>query len=303
MKTLKGVEKFKEKLPNYQGKKIIVVPLIGITGLTTGLIIQLFFDYLSRIFSENPSLKTMEPYNPFIGSMLTILLAFYLISGIWRRKDNLLKKNKSTAYQKVILPGFFGITMIFSVIFHNFVPFVTWGPKPINPATKIVGTSMIQLLLDSKSNIYISNVVLTSFAIILLVYGIMAIIRTFFLFGMDYMGLVYTVYPDESEVRNEEIYKILRHPTYSIIMLIGLASFIFRFSLYSFIIIVFLRIFFYFHLKYYEEKELIERFGRKYEEYRDEVPALFPRLSDIGTHIKFTLGLSKAQKNNNDKEK
>jgi len=36
-----------------------------------------------------------------------------------------------------------------------------------------------------------------------------------------------------------------------------------------------------------EEKELIERFGQSYLEYRKRVPALFPKWRNIGAFVKF----------------
>jgi hypothetical protein len=35
------------------------------------------------------------------------------------------------------------------------------------------------------------------------------------------------------------------------------------------------------HLKYVEEKELIQRFGQGYKKYRENVPAFFVKLKDL----------------------
>ena len=44
------------------------------------------------------------------------------------------------------------------------------------------------------------------------------------------------------------------------------------------------------HIRAVEEKELIERFGDSYIEYRKKVPALFVRPKKIGVYLKFLAG-------------
>ena len=111
--------------------------------------------------------------------------------------------------------------------------------------------------------------------------GLIVIFRALEIFGIDNMALVYVFYPDESLLQNHEIYSILRHPTYHGLMLISIGSIFFRFSIYSVIYFLIFIVGIKLHLKYVEEKELIQRFGVKYKKYKKNVPAFFVKLKDI----------------------
>ena len=101
------------------------------------------------------------------------------------------------------------------------------------------------------------------------------------------MGLVYVYYPEESKIVNHQIYSVLRHPTYHGLVLILVGSFFLRFSVYSIIYFFMFLIGIKIHLRFVEEKELIQRFGKDYQEYRKNVPALFFRPKDLKKYLRF----------------
>jgi len=111
--------------------------------------------------------------------------------------------------------------------------------------------------------------------------------KTLKVFGIDYMGLVYIFYPESSTLQNHEIYSILRHPTYHSLMLLSIGGIFLRPSIYSIIYFLIFLIGINIHLKYVEEKELIQRFGEGYKKYKEEVPALIVRLKDLKKYFSF----------------
>jgi protein-S-isoprenylcysteine O-methyltransferase Ste14 len=96
---------------------------------------------------------------------------------------------------------------------------------------------------------------------------------------ISYKGLV-EIKPNllkAGEVYKKGLYGGVRHPVYSglIISVIGLSLFVYSliFLVYSFVAVLML-----IYLAVYEEKNLIRRFGKKYMEYRKQVPMLIPGL-------------------------
>jgi len=81
------------------------------------------------------------------------------------------------------------------------------------------------------------------------------------------MGLIYVYYPEESKIVNHEIHSVLRYPTYHGLVLILIGGFFLRLSVYSIIFFFMFLMGINIHLKFVEEKELIQRFGKDYQEY------------------------------------
>jgi protein-S-isoprenylcysteine O-methyltransferase Ste14 len=119
--------------------------------------------------------------------------------------------------------------------------------------------------------------------------GALLFLRTLVTFGVDYLIMLYVYFPEESHLVDHKIYNILRHPAYAAAQCIafGLAllngswfalacALIFTLGLWSWVRLV-------------EEKELIERFGPSYIEYRQRVPAFWPRLRDLKGFFEFLI--------------
>ena len=121
---------------------------------------------------------------------------------------------------------------------------------------------------------------------IFLVLGMLTLRAALFTFGLDYMAVVYLFFPEESEVQQHEIYSVIRHPAYLSGVLLSAAGLFFRFSVYS--ILLFLLVYLVFRLQIWkEEKELVERFGEGYNEYRKSVPAFLVRPSKMKAYFRF----------------
>lgn len=120
--------------------------------------------------------------------------------------------------------------------------------------------------------------------------GITMIIRSLQTFGFDYMTVIYLYFPEESKIQNHEIYSLLRHPTYTGALLIGLGGMCSTLTLYSVIFFIVYFAAFCIHIHFVEEKELIVRFGPSYREYMKKVPAFFVKPDQLGIFLGFLLG-------------
>ncbi len=276
---MKGLEKLKEKLPDYQRKKLFKFLIVAFFVFLSSLFFQLFFDSLPRIFKENIILQILAPFTPIFGSLIILSIGFSLVYSFWRVRDKYLSEFGELAYQKAFKIVVISIPMIISVVIHNFfpadfiVPFID-----IQSLNWFLAYPLLDFFLNSS---IISLVIRLMF--FLLFVGIMMVLMSKILnvFGIDYMALVYIYYPKESTLQNHEIYSILRHPTYHCLMLFSIAGICLRFSIYSIIYYIIFMIGINIHIKYVEEKELIERFGEGYKKYKEEVPAFFVRAKDL----------------------
>ena len=276
---MKGLEKLRAKLPDYQGKKIFKFVIIFAIMVISSILFQLLMDSLPRIFINVSSLQVLAPFTPIFGSLIMLFIGFILIWTFWRSRDKYLSKYGELAYQKAIKFGVFGLPMVISVMIHSFFPIdlIVQYQDTYN-ISWYLGTPITDLLFNSSIIFFYIRLVLW---IIFVGLGMAVIRKALKIFGIDYMGLVYVYYPDESTLQDHEIYSILRHPTYHTIMLFSIGSIFFRFSIYSIIYFIIFIIGINIHLKFVEEKELIQRFGDSYKKYKENVPALFVRFRDL----------------------
>jgi len=114
-------------------------------------------------------------------------------------------------------------------------------------------------------------------------------IRSMVTFGLDNLALLYVYFPEEGKLVESNIYSILRHPVYAAALrvLIGLA--LLNGNGNSIAFIVFAPLGLYGWIRLVEERELIERFGGAYLDYRKRVPPLWPRAQDYGKFFRFWL--------------
>ena len=261
---IKGTEKFREKLPSYSGRKIIIIPLIALLAGCLNLTFLVLMYVLPSLQPNNQFLIFIEPFLPIIGQMISIALGFIFISRVWSKKERLLNESRETAYQKGIIIGFLGIAIVIVTVIHRLVP-IEFFWEPINPFTQTLASPIFlgnQLL----------SIVTFIIGLIIILIGFLTAIRTLAVFGIDYMSLVYVYYPDESELKENEIYSIIRHPTYFAVMLIALGGWIGYLSVYALTSFLLFVIGINIHLKFVEEKELLERFGQDYRDYQKKVP-------------------------------
>ncbi len=276
---MKGIEKLKERLPNYQGKRILLMLIIVPIVILGSLLFQFVMDSLPRIFRDSNVLRILEPLTPIFGSLIILIIGFSLVYSFWRKRNKYLSKNRELAYQKGFKFVLTGVPMVISIVIHSFFP-----------------TDLIIPYQDSQSISWFLSipicVIFFNFSVIILFIrlalwlvffslGLLVVGRAIDIFGIDYMGLVYVYYPEDSTLQNHEIYSILRHPTYHSLMLFCIGSFFFRFSIYTIIYFLIFILGINIHIKFVEERELIQRFGEDYIKYRKSVPALFVRLKDL----------------------
>ncbi len=89
------------------------------------------------------------------------------------------------------------------------------------------------------------------------------------------ISIVFGEKRDPPQVVMKSVFSFVRHPVYlgSILSILGLV--IITLSILSFIIWI-ITVIFYYGVSRYEEKLLVAKFGKEYEEYMSKVPMLFP---------------------------
>jgi protein-S-isoprenylcysteine O-methyltransferase Ste14 len=281
---LKGIDKLREKLPAYLGRKIAILPVTAALGGLLAYIFLIILDIIPRVFSDIAFLVAIEPFVPLLGSIFIAILALLLIWGLWNRRDQMRELHGELAYQKMILRGVTGVFLIPSLVFHSFTSIRSLPPSPpANDLTIQWSRSLLPLFgIAPEIELWI-RIILSGVLIIL---GAITVRSAVLTFGLDYMAVVYLYFPEESEIQEHEIYSVIRHPTYLGGILLGVAGLFFRFSVYS--ILMCLVVFLVFRLQIWkEEKELVERFGEGFIEYQKKVPALFVRPGRIRDFFRF----------------
>lgn len=282
---MKGSEKIREKLPGYQGKRILKFMIVAVITFLSSLTFQLVADSLPRILIDVPILQFLAPLTPIFGSLIVVIIGFMIVYSFWRVKVKYLNKFGELAYQKAFKFVVTGVPMVISIVIHSFFPTDLIVPyRESQNLSWYLATPISDIFLNF-SVVCLSIRLALGFLFVGL--GFAVIRKALKIFGIDYMGLVYVYYPKESTLQNHEIYSILRHPTYHTLMLFSIGSIFFRFSIYSIIYFLIFLIGINLHLKFVEEKELIQRFGEQYIKYKENVPALFVRLKDFKRYFSF----------------
>ncbi len=124
---------------------------------------------------------------------------------------------------------------------------------------------------------------------VLIVIGGILSLRAVLTFGLDYLVMLYVYFPEESQLVNHKIYNILRHPAYAGLrcMAIGLA--LLNGNWYAYVCALIFALGLWAWVHWVEEKELIDRFGPSYIDYRQHVPAFFPHLNDLRGFFEFLI--------------
>jgi protein-S-isoprenylcysteine O-methyltransferase Ste14 len=282
---IKGFNKFREKLPALSGKKIIILPILAICMITIAFAVYVFFDSLPDILAASGINEVILSFFPLFGVIIMQGAGFFLVWQLWLWRDHLKAKYGPISYQRVILIGFAGITCIITVAINQYIPYYSfaqgfWASSPL----QVLATPLESFFGIAASIVfYIKD----ALAVILFIIGLLTCTRAIQTFGLDYMFVVYLYFPEESQIQKNEIYSILRHPVYAGGLLIALGGAFLTFTLFSFATYVILLTGFYLHVHLVEEKELIQRFGNSYREYRMKVPAFFVSLRNIRTYLRF----------------
>jgi protein-S-isoprenylcysteine O-methyltransferase Ste14 len=284
---MKGVSKLRSKLPAYEGRRLGILGIIAILSMFVGLGIQLLFDIFPRLLPTVPVLFQLEPFLPVAGSILVSATALVLVSSLWRKRDAMRARYGNLAYQKMVPRGLVGVCFVFSLAIHSYVSVRSLPAGALlNPLTGTLSQSVLPWFGVPLGLDLMFRAVLGAG---LAVTAIATALRALLQFGVDYMLVVYLYFPEESEVQNHNIYSVIRHPAYFSLTLLGFGALLSRASVYSLafflIIVATLRI----HI-YVEEKELLQRFGEGYREYRKSVPGLYVHPRNLGKFFCYLLG-------------
>lgn len=282
---LKGIDKFRAKIPKLSGRKIVILPLYAFSMLIISLIIELYFDILPSLLALSVEWSFMISFLPILGVLLMGILGLFLTYQMWARRDRLKAKYKQLSYQKVFLSGFGGVAIILGIALHNFLSFLIWqNPYYSQVPYSVLTTPLTCYLPYGDSLFFYARIILS---VIFAIIGLLMVYRALAVFGFDYMVVLYLYFPEESELQDNAIYSVLRHPTYAAAIIICLGGMIFQLNVYSIICFIMYLIGFYYHIHFIEEAELIQRFGDSYKDYRKKVPAFFVRPGKLGTFFRF----------------
>jgi len=249
------------------------------------LYLQVIFDIYSLSLTDEIINWVLIILFPVIGSFISLIIAIGLLGLLWKIKNYLIKRDKERAYQKGLWLFVMGLPCLFSICVHIYVQFFLFmGKLASENLVNIFKMPVYELGINLG---VIGMILRVIFSIIFLIFGLLMVRSAVLTFGVDYMTLLYLFYPEESELQDNEIYSVLRHPTYSGFIMVAFGGCILSFSIYSFIILGLIIILLYFQVYYIEESELIERFGREYIEYRKRVPAFFVHIKNLKILFKF----------------
>ncbi|MHA1480910.1 MAG: methyltransferase family protein [Candidatus Thorarchaeota archaeon] len=284
---LKGIDKLREKIPNYEGKKILIFPVLGMISCIAGVSFQILLDVLSRINPGIQILAIIEPVLPVIGSVIVATIGLRLVTKLWRDKEKAIDQHGKLAYQRMMRYGVSGVFLMPAVFIHAFLSIRSLPPgPPVNELTIAFSKSLLTYIAIPLEFDVTIRIIL---AAIFFVGGILTVRSSIETFGLDYMVVVYLYFPEESELNEHEIYSVIRHPAYFSAIVLGISALFFRFSIYSIVFFVILFVMLKLHISV-EEKELIERFGESYLEYKERVPGLYVRPRDLGVYLRFLFG-------------
>lgn len=271
----------------------MVIPITALCSVLGTWTFYYILDNLARWYPI-PSLVALEPLLPILGPIIALTSAFILILIVWHRRNKLLTRDRATAYQKAILYGFTGVTIIIATIIHLFDPLIWFPlnlvslPAPANPLTTTLASSVWDLLAQHTTiSTPLFQVILGTTVFVI---GFLLAIRSVETFGFDYVTVVYLYYPEESHLIDNKIYSIVRNPVYGAAILMGLGGVFFRCSFYAAFVWVLVALVFVVHIRFVEDRELLERFGDSFRDYQRQVPSLFVHPKNLGKLILFLFG-------------
>ncbi len=285
---IKGTEKLRSKLPDYPGNKLFIYLPIMAFSFIGPLCLMIFLDLLPVLYSSNLILRSIGPFIVVISSLIFEATGIYLVSCIWSKKKRFLELSQERAYQMAFPYVVIGIPFFVVSMLHGFIPFDVFYAQ-------LDESSLMWTMSKPLSYFVFGNADLTYIPRLLiglgfLIFALGTVLRSLHTFGIDYMSVLYVYYPEESEVQNLEIYSIVRHPTYLGLFLMSFSFIFFRFSIFSIILCVMFIIGMNIHVKVVEEKELLQRFGASYEDYKKSTPAFFFHPKNFPKYIKFLIG-------------
>ena len=269
---LKGFDKFKEKTPIFNGPRIVILPTYLL------LVVYLTFYFLRQFYSF-PQLLTdktnfIPVLIPLVGVLLIEILGFVLLSQMWLWRDTLNKRYGKFSYQRIFLVGLTGILIVICLAFNVYTPVQSYSKDFWHSSKYSFLVQPLYEMLHNKIREFVHSLQ-KIFGMCFLLLGLAISMRSISSFGIDYTTAVYIYFPEESEIKDNEIYSVLRHPMYSGIIVVAFGGFVYNLTIYSLLLFIMYVTCFYIHVHFIEEPELISRFGDSYKSYRKSVPPFF----------------------------
>ena len=287
MVKLKGFDKFREKTPILNGKRIVIIPVYILTLiLITFFILTQFYLLPGRLSSEF-SWQILSIL-PLVSVLLMEFIGLILVSQMWIWRDILRKKYDQFSYQKIFPVGLAGIIIIISLAFNIYIDFSSYSASFWHNYQAFFLVKPFYQLFGSNESIIIHDLQ-TLLGSIFLILGLCTSLRSIFTFGFDNTTVVYVYFPEESEIKENQIYSVIRHPMYSGMILVAFGGFLTTFTLYSFLFFTIFFLGFYVHVHFVEEPELLARFGESYKSYTKKVPPFFINPVNFPNLMKFIL--------------
>ncbi len=199
-----------------------------------------------------------------IDSQIVVMaLGFLILRRFFTQRKNFIEKYKEMAYQQAfvrfVVPG---LAVIFAALAH--ISYMN-GPKFTQPTI----TTVLSIL-----------------GWVCIVIGTILWFRSVFTFGLDYITMVYTYFPEEGHIVNSNIYSILRHPIYAGALRVGIGLACLNMGIYALTFAILLPLGVTGWIRLVEEKELLERIP-DYAEYRKHTPAFWPHINKLPAFFKF----------------
>ncbi|GAH38418.1 unnamed protein product, partial [marine sediment metagenome] len=111
----------------------------------------------ARVFTELSFLGIIEPFLPFVGTILLGGIGILFLRRIWNRRDEMKAEYGDLAYQKMFPTGVVGISLLGTFIIHAFTSIRSLPPgAPVNPVTTLWSQSILPMIgLPSEIDIVI----------------------------------------------------------------------------------------------------------------------------------------------------
>ncbi len=216
------------------------------------VLVTLFFLWVDRVFAE---------WMPD-GEILFITLGFLILSLFYSQKPVYLQKYGSQAYPKAFTrfagPG---LAILFASLLH-----LAYMPGPLIPD------------LWWKDVLIAAGWLCILASLLLLLRGIQAA-------GLDRLTMRCVYFPEGDRLLDSKLYGFLRHPNWSGMMHLGFGLALVSGGWFSLLVAILLPLGFSGWIRLVEEKELLERFGQAYAEYRKRVPAFWVKPRDFPAYV------------------
>lgn len=229
---------------------------IGALLAAVFLLVTFFFIWVDQVFAE---------WMPD-GEIIFITLGFLILARFYSLKDAYQKKYGDLAYRNALarfcIPG---LGILCAAIVHLiYMP----GPQVPNLWWKFI---------------------LIVIGWYLVLAGLLLLLRTAQAIGLDHLAMLHVYFPEESQLSDAGIYGLLRHPLWAGLLQIGLGFGLISGSWFSLLVAALLPLGFTGWVRLVEEKELLQRFGQNYADYRKRTPAFWIKPGDLFKFARFLL--------------